>query len=138
MNALPRHLEQLRAKLKAWLRLTQARLVACLATWRKQGAAPNTREGRRPAWRAARPPLVFAAAYLAAWSYLFVAAFLGSHPPPAPLFPPAAVLVCALLLTSPRRWWVYLVAAFVIQVPILAALRVPLWTSPILTIWSPT
>jgi PAS domain S-box-containing protein len=70
---------------------------------------------------------VFAAAYLAAWSYLFVAAFLGAHPPPAPLFPPAAVLVSALLLAPPRRWWVYLIAAFVIQVPILAYLHVPLW-----------
>jgi signal transduction histidine kinase/integral membrane sensor domain MASE1 len=66
-------------------------------------------------------------AYLVAWSYLFIAAFLGAKPPPAPLFPPGAVLLAALVLTPPRRWALYLGAAFVIQVPILAYLRVPLW-----------
>jgi PAS domain S-box-containing protein len=82
---------------------------------------------RQAAWRMIWPLLAFAAAYIVAWSYLFVSAFLGAHPPPAPLFPPEAVLITALLLTPPRRWWIYLVAAFLIQVPILAYLHVPLW-----------
>jgi PAS domain S-box-containing protein len=56
-----------------------------------------------------------------------VAKFLGAHPPPAPLFPPEAVLISALLLTPPRRWWRYLALAFLIQVPILAYLHIPLW-----------
>lgn len=87
----------------------------------------RTPGGLRAGWRAARPLVVFAVAYIAAWSYLFIAAFLGAKPPPAPLFAPGAVLLCALLLAPPRRWWLYLLAAFAIQVPILAYLHLPLW-----------
>jgi PAS domain S-box-containing protein len=87
----------------------------------------RTPEGLRTGWQAARPLAVFAMAYIAAWSYLFIAAFLGAKPPPAPLFAPGAVLLCALLLAPPRRWWLYLLAAFVIQVPVLAYLHLPLW-----------
>src|SRR5262245_17990802 len=82
--------------------------------------AVRTPQGRREAWRAARPLVAFALAYVAAWSYLFVAAFLGAQPPPTPLFPPGAVLLCALILAPLGRWWLYLLAAFLIQVPILA------------------
>lgn len=82
---------------------------------------------RQEAWHAARPLLVFAAAYIAAWSYMLIASFLGKQPPVAPLFLPGAVLLCALLLTPPRSWWHYLVAAFLIQVPILAYSHLPLW-----------
>lgn len=84
-------------------------------------------EGLRASWPVVRPFVVFAVAYIAAWSYLFIAAFLGAKPPPAPLFAPGAVLLCALLLAPPRRWWLYLLVAFVIQVPILAYLHLPLW-----------
>ncbi|HEX5439749.1 MAG TPA: PAS domain S-box protein [Ktedonobacterales bacterium] len=87
----------------------------------------RTPEGLRASWQAARPLVVFAVAYVVAWSYLFIAAFLGAKPPPAPLFAPGAVLLCALLLMPPRRWWLYLLVAFVIQVPILAYLHLPLW-----------
>lgn len=87
----------------------------------------RTPEGLRAGWRTMRPLVVFAVAYIAAWSYLFIAAFLGAKPPPAPLFVPGAVLLCALLLSPPRRWWLYLLAAFLIQVPILAYLHLPLW-----------
>src|SRR5437868_12820162 len=31
----------------------------------------------------------------------------------APFWPPNAVLLCALLLTPQRRWWAYVLAAFV-------------------------
>src|SRR5215469_6267434 len=90
-------------------------------------SASHTAEGmsRHAPRRRIRPLLIFGAAYITAWSYLFVATFLGAHPPPAPLFPPAAVLITALLLTPPRRWWIYLAEAFVIQIPILAFLHVP-------------
>jgi PAS domain S-box-containing protein len=115
-----------RTSLAAQLRLVRTALLGHLASWPAQLAPLRTVKGRQRAWRAARPLFKFAAAYIVAWSYLFVAAFLGAHPPPAPLFPPAAVLLCALLLTPPRRWWLYLVAAFVIQVPILAYLHLPL------------
>jgi PAS domain S-box-containing protein len=87
----------------------------------------RTPEGLRAGWQAVKPLVVFAVAYIAAWSYLFIAAFLGAKPPPAPLFAPGAVLLCALLLAPPRRWWLFLLAAFVIQVPILAYLHLPLW-----------
>ena len=87
----------------------------------------RTPEGLRAGWRTMRPLVVFAVTYIAAWSYLFIAAFLGAKPPPAPLFVPGAVLLCALLLSPPRRWWLYVLAAFLIQVPILAYLHLPLW-----------
>src|SRR5215470_12263282 len=30
----------------------------------------------------------------------------------APLWPPNTVLFCALVLTSPKSWWIYILAAF--------------------------
>jgi PAS domain S-box-containing protein len=75
--------------------------------------------------RAARPLLLVAAAYVTSWSYLFIATFLGAKPPPAPLFLPGAILLSALLLSPLRHWWRFVVAAFVIQLPILAYLHVP-------------
>jgi PAS domain S-box-containing protein len=97
-----------------------------LAAARAQLASLRTHASWWQVWRVVRPVVAFAVAYTAAWSYLFVAAFLGAKPPPAPLFPPGAVLLCALVLAPTRRWWLYLVAAFVIQVPILAYLHLPL------------
>jgi PAS domain S-box-containing protein len=87
----------------------------------------RTPQGARASWRSVQPFVVFAVAYIVAWSYLFIAAFLGAKPPPAPLFLPGAVLLCALLLAPPRRWWLYLLTAFLIQVPILASLQLPVW-----------
>ncbi len=45
----------------------------------------------------------------------------------APFWPPNIVLLCALLLTPPRQWWIYLLAAFPAHV--IAELRVgmPVW-----------
>lgn len=128
MNQL---LDQLRTNLVANVDHIRATLPPHVAEWRTRVLSLRDREKRRvirrAAWRAAWPLLVFAVAYIAAWSYLFVAAFLGDHPPPAPLFPPGAVLFSALMLAPPRRWWRFLVVAFVIQVPILAYLHLPLW-----------
>jgi PAS domain S-box-containing protein len=127
MNDTLLRLDTVRKELVSHLGVLQTTLRAYLAIWRTQIVSLRARASWQEAWSAAWPILVFAAAYIAAWSYLFVAAFLGAHPPPAPLFPPEAVLITALLLTPPRRWWLYLAAAFVIQVPILAYLHLPLW-----------
>jgi hypothetical protein len=35
---------------------------------------------------------------------------------PVPLFPPQAVILSVLLLTPPRRWWLYLLTYYAIQV----------------------
>ena len=117
-----------RKKLAVYLRATKTTLPGQHPPSPKQLIAlPEYEHGRsRAAWKETRPLLIFAAAYIIAWSYLFVATFLGSHPPPAPLFPPEAILISALLVTSPRRWWLYLIVAFLIQFPILAYLHLPL------------
>jgi hypothetical protein len=121
MNNVSARLDLLRKRLAAYLTIINAVWGARRGLeWRKQLALLRSYVYRQTAWRMLWPLLAFAAAYIVAWSYLFVSAFLGAHPPPAPLFPPEAVLITALLLTSPRRWWIYLVAAFLIQVPILA------------------
>ncbi len=94
---------------------------------RTQLVTLRTQQGWHAVWREQQSLVVFAAAYVGAWSYLFIAAFIGAKPPPAPLFLPGAVLLCTLILAPPHRWRVYLLAAFLIQVPILAYLRLPLW-----------
>jgi PAS domain S-box-containing protein len=128
MNHVSARLDLLRQRLATYLASVKTTLsIRRSQGWRKQLALLRSYVYRQVAWRMIWPLLAFAAAYIAAWSYLFVSAFLGAHPPPAPLFPPEAVLITALLLTPPRRWWIYLVAAFLIQVPILAYLHVPLW-----------
>jgi PAS domain S-box-containing protein len=121
-----RLIDQLRTALIAGVDRVQTTLRPRLAGWRAQRRS-LWEQKPQALWRAGRPLLVFAVAYVAAWSYLFVAAFLGATPPPAPLFPPGAVLLSAILLTPWWHWWRFLVAAFVIQVPILAQLHLPLW-----------
>jgi PAS domain S-box-containing protein len=124
-DVLPR-LSTLRTALVARLNAAKSAWPPRLADWRAQVVALYQRVNWAKVWRAARPVAIFAGAYLVAWSYLYVATFLGAQPPPAPLFPPGAVLLCALILTPPRRWWLYLATAFMLQVPILAYLHLPL------------
>jgi PAS domain S-box-containing protein len=119
-------LDPLRKKASVYLRATKVSLPLRPTPLKTELASIPAQRHGRAAENRIRALLVFAAAYIVAWSYLFVATFLGAHPPPAPLFPPEAVLISALLLTSPRRWWQYLIAAFLIQVPILAYVHVPL------------
>jgi integral membrane sensor domain MASE1 len=130
LSRMVRLLDQLRTTLVAGVDRVQATLRPRVAARRIQRRSRREREKRQALWRATRgarrPVLVFAVAYIAAWSYSFVAAFLGATPPPAPLFAPGAVLLSAILLTPARHWGRFLVAAFVIQVPILAYLDVPL------------
>jgi PAS domain S-box-containing protein len=127
MNNALAFLDPVRKRLAVYLHAIKISLFEGNADSKTQVVGLPETESRRSVWQEARPILLFAAAYIVAWSYLFVATFLGAHPPPAPLFPPAGVLISALLLTPPRRWWLYLVAAFLIQVPILAYVQVPLW-----------
>ena len=67
--------------------------------------------------------LVFAVAYLAASGY----ASLFRQTAAAPLWFPDSVLLCALLLTPFRKWWLYLVVALPIRfIPALSS-SVPNW-----------
>ena len=69
----------------------------------------HTQEGRRSLWHRTFPVLGFAAAYLAAYVYG------NGLPSPAPLWPPDAILLSALLLVPPRRWWIYLLITIPIR-----------------------
>jgi PAS domain S-box-containing protein len=83
------------------------RKIAALAV------SPSARTGRRI--------FLFSMSYFAAYLYG------NSLPVPAPLWPPDAVLLATLLLTSPRRWWVYVAVTIPIRlVPVLAP-GVPFW-----------
>jgi signal transduction histidine kinase/integral membrane sensor domain MASE1 len=85
----------------------------------------------RSAWRAppdlrdaALPLLWLAAGLLASYLYmdaaLFSAVLFTDRVPiptlPVPLFPPQAIILSVLLLTPLRRWWLYLVAYYAMQV----------------------
>ncbi|PWT73407.1 MAG: hypothetical protein C5B60_08200 [Chloroflexi bacterium] len=127
MNSAPVYQNPAIKKRAAYRRHRRITPPARYSTSEMRSASLTAEEmSRHTPRRRIRPLLIFGAAYITAWSYLFVATFLGAHPPPAPLFPPAAVLITALLLTPPRRWRIYLVEAFVIQIPILAYLHVPI------------
>ncbi|HEY7059934.1 MAG TPA: ATP-binding protein [Chloroflexota bacterium] len=85
----------------------------------------------RSAWRvpadlraATRPLLWLVVGLLASYVYmdlaLFSAALFEDRLPvptlPVPLFPPQAIILAVLLLTPTRRWWVYLLVYYVMQV----------------------
>ena len=91
------------------------------STWPAQLVLLRTREGRLSLWRSTIPLLGFAAAYLAAYVY---GNGLSS---PAPLWPPDAILLSALLLTPPRRWWIYLLITIPIRMLPALAPGVPTW-----------
>jgi len=84
-----------------------ARKIAALA------ASPSTRTGRHM--------LLFAVSYYAAYLYG------NSLPIPAPLWPPDAVLLATLLLTAPRRWWVYVLVTIPIRLVPFLAPGLPVW-----------
>src|SRR5262249_46372652 len=62
------------------------------------------------AWRAAWPLLVYVVGFLLAESITWLLAFALSPKVEgsSPLFIQGAVAVFALLLVSPKRWWIYL------------------------------
>src|SRR5690348_15426016 len=68
---------------------------------------------------AARPLGWLAIGVLASTVYLYAAMLVrveGRFTLPAPLFPPQAVILAVLLLTSPRQWWLLLGAYYVMRV----------------------
>src|SRR5687767_1023293 len=69
------------------------------------------------ALRAPRPVFLTAATALVVCLAYYVGAHLGlilRFPPATPsvMWPPNAILTATLLLAAPRRWWIYLLAAF--------------------------
>jgi PAS domain S-box-containing protein len=61
--------------------------------------------------------------------YIFAARFIPSRftrVPVAPLYVPVAVILAVLLVTPPRRWWLYLVAAYGFQVALFTGFGYPL------------
>ncbi|HKA36052.1 MAG TPA: ATP-binding protein [Thermoanaerobaculia bacterium] len=68
------------------------------------------------------------AIFVAGYSVAFLASYGGAQrgAVPAPLWAPDAVLLCALLLNPPRKWWAFLLLA----VPIRLAIGMPL-TNPL-------
>jgi signal transduction histidine kinase/integral membrane sensor domain MASE1 len=91
------------------------------STWPAQLDSLHTREGWQALWHQSLPILAFAAAYLAAYVYG------NGLPSPAPLWPPDAILLSALLLASPRRWWIYLLITIPIRMIPAFAPGVPTW-----------
>jgi signal transduction histidine kinase/integral membrane sensor domain MASE1 len=86
-------------------------------------ASTRRAEGETP------PPLAVAGAALAVCIAYFVGANIGfilRLPPATPsiLWPPNSILTATLLLTPPRRWWIYLVAALpshaFVELPVLS------------------
>lgn len=85
---------RLRTQLTSQVHLSQDTLPVPLPARWTPVVSLRGRAGWQEAGRAARPLLGLSAAFVAAWSCLFVAAFLSAQPP-APLFPPGAVLLAA-------------------------------------------
>ena len=81
--------------------------------------------GRQALRHSAFSVLVFAAAYLA--GYVYGNGLPSPVPLPAPFWPPDAILLSALLLASPRRWWMYLLITLPIRMVPALAPGVPTW-----------
>ena len=83
---------------------------------------PFTKAERWPSWRDLRDllgfELAFYVAYRIAMGFTQVSA--------APLWFPDSVLLCALLLTRPRRWWWYVLGALPVRL-LAAPANIPLW-----------
>ena len=67
--------------------------------------------------------LLFSAAFFLA--YLYGMSF--HHNSSAPFWPPDAVLLCALLLTPRRKWWLYLLAPLPIRLLVAVPPDTPAW-----------
>jgi signal transduction histidine kinase len=74
------------------------------------GIGYHTPAMKAPAVRIAATALLVAGAYYVGANIGFILRF----PPATPsvMWPPNAILTATLLLASPRRWWIYLLAAF--------------------------
>jgi signal transduction histidine kinase len=98
---------------------------------------PGVAATHRQAWRlpddlrdALLPVFWLLVGLLASFVYTYTASF---PPPfstislPHPLFPQQAVILTILLLTPLRRWWLYLLVYYVLQVVLGARGNLPLW-----------
>ncbi|HEU0178900.1 MAG TPA: PAS domain S-box protein [Blastocatellia bacterium] len=70
--------------------------------------------------------LLFSTAFYLAYAY----GMLFHHVSAAPFWPPDAVLLCALLLARPRRWWLYLLAPLPIRLLVAVPPDIPTWFLP--------
>jgi PAS domain S-box-containing protein len=93
----------------------------------------GTKESRQALRPSALPLLGFAVACVIGYMYWTVS------PHPVPIWPPYAILLSALLLTSPTWWWLYILVSFPIRiVPALAPgtpmlLLITNWLNEVLT-----
>jgi signal transduction histidine kinase/integral membrane sensor domain MASE1 len=96
-----------------------------MSVWPERLAPLRTPEGRLALWRSAVPLLVFTVAYLA--GYIYGNGLPSAVPLPAPLWPPDAILLSALLLSPPRRWRLYVLLTLPIRLLPILAPGAPLW-----------
>src|SRR5215472_1760639 len=120
--------DRVRTTLVSWQQRALATVSEQMSIWPAQLAPLRTRlaplrtpEGRLALWRSAFPLLGFTAAYLVAYMYG------NGLPSPAPLWPPDALLLSALLLAPPRRWRLYLLSILPIRMLPVLAPGVPPW-----------
>src|SRR5215469_693773 len=113
MLDLPLLVDRLRTGLVSSQRHAHTMESGPLSTWPAQLVSLCTQKDWRTLWRSAFPVIGFAAAYLA--GYVYGNGLPSPAPLPAPFWPPDAILLSALLLVSPRRWWIYLLITFPIR-----------------------
>src|ERR1041384_6296775 len=82
-------------------------------------------------WRKV-PSFIRYLAGLLIFGWLYCLAFLGgtafTRPTSAPLWFPDTVLLCALLLTPVRKWWIFLLSALPIRLLVVSRPEHLLWT----------
>ena len=108
MREVRRRLDNLATELSASLHAVQSTVTARQGRERPPRLPPRL-------WTVSRPTvlalLLYAAGFLLAESMTWLLAFAVSPTleGSSPLFLQGAVVVFALLLASPRRWWIYLI-----------------------------
>jgi PAS domain S-box-containing protein len=111
MDELRIRLDRLASTLRVSLQGAKQTFLTRLAAGRSQSVSQRGRLRRRSAWRALLSLLVFTAGFVIALaaSAALARALSPRVVGPFPLHFEDAVVVTALLLTPPRRWWPYLV-----------------------------
>ncbi|HEX9414395.1 MAG TPA: PAS domain S-box protein, partial [Ktedonobacterales bacterium] len=103
-------LDRLRAQVAVQLDTLKVSGPSYFARRTKQVGSLRTRKGRQMLWRSALPLLTYAVAFVIA-QYAGAALAFAVSPKlegATPLYLQGAITVSALLLTPPRRWWLYL------------------------------
>jgi signal transduction histidine kinase/integral membrane sensor domain MASE1 len=112
---------RLRRALASSQRRAHTMVSGQLSTQPVQFLGLRTKESRQAPWRLAPPLLGFAVAYLVAYVYWTVS------PHPVAIWPPHAILLSALLLTSPRQWWLFVLITLPIRMVPTLGPGLPLW-----------